>query len=299
MWPLFVPLLIAVLLFCALLFANQTTSSLKSKSSSKRGKNRTRRNLNEENDVYQSQGKRPYQEDRYVIDRHPSQNITIAILCDGHGGSECAEFIVKHLPKQLKQMLDDDENDGNIDLGQLMKVALQNVSDDWDELYPDQLPGSTVVFATIDHKARMVYVLNVGDSRGILFTKNNTSTASGPTIVGVTIDQKPEDQKHLLPSKCTVVNVFGTHRINGVLAVGRALGDNGPLTKGCISREPDVYEWAIPERSNAVLLLGCDGIFDVMTSEDAAAQSSAEQVVHEAERRNSADNLTCVRMSIR
>lgn len=54
--------------------------------------------------------------------------------------------------------------------------------------------------------------------------------------------------------------------MNGILAVSRAFGDRN--MKGAINAEPDVRERSL-ERQDEYLVLATDGLWDVMTSQEA------------------------------
>lgn len=54
--------------------------------------------------------------------------------------------------------------------------------------------------------------------------------------------------------------------MNGILAVSRAFGDRN--MKGAINAEPEVRE-RILERQDEYLVLATDGLWDVMTSQEA------------------------------
>lgn len=64
-------------------------------------------------------------------------------------------------------------------------------------------------------------------------------------------------------------------RVNGSLAVSRALGDfdykcvhgKGP-TEQLVSPEPEVYEIERSEEDDQFIILACDGIWDVMGNEE-------------------------------
>lgn len=56
--------------------------------------------------------------------------------------------------------------------------------------------------------------------------------------------------------------------VNGILAVSRAFGDRN--MKGAISAEPDVRERRL-ERHDEFLVLATDGLWDVMTSQEACS----------------------------
>ena len=107
---------------------------------------------------------------------------------------------------------------------------------------------------------------NAGDSRTVL-SKNGTA-------VELSQDHKPEDVNEMR----RIQNAGGfveDGRVNGMLALSRALGDfeykNNPMFKPkdqVVSPFPDVK--IVPITSDAqFVLLACDGIWDVKTSQEA------------------------------
>jgi hypothetical protein len=55
--------------------------------------------------------------------------------------------------------------------------------------------------------------------------------------------------------------------VNGLLAVSRALGDT--FLDKFVSHEPDLHEVNLHETEQSVLILACDGLWDVVKDEDA------------------------------
>lgn len=123
--------------------------------------------------------------------------------------------------------------------------------------------GSTAVACLIS--PTHVYLINCGDSRAISVCDNQ--------IILNTLDHKP-----INPAERERIHAAGgsvmIQRVNGSLAVSRALGDyeyksvegKGPCEQ-LVSPEPEIY---IHERTDKdeFVVLACDGIWDVMTNED-------------------------------
>jgi serine/threonine protein phosphatase PrpC len=122
---------------------------------------------------------------------------------------------------------------------------------------------SSTACITSDH----VVFANLGDSRALL--------SSGGQVVFATSDHKPED-----PSEkdriCDAGGYVLRGRVNGCLAVARAFGDfqfkdqNADQPLQMVSPCPDITFVDRNHDDDEFVLICCDGIFDVMTSEDAA-----------------------------
>ncbi|XP_063040340.1 protein phosphatase 1A isoform X2 [Engraulis encrasicolus] len=124
--------------------------------------------------------------------------------------------------------------------------------------------GSTAVCAMVS--PTHVYFINCGDSRGLLSRAGD--------VHFFTQDHKPSNPAE----KERIQNAGGSvmiQRVNGSLAVSRALGDfdykcvhgKGP-TEQLVSPEPEVcaIERSVPH--DEFIVLACDGIWDVMANEE-------------------------------
>ena len=123
--------------------------------------------------------------------------------------------------------------------------------------------GTTVVCVLIS--PTQIYFANCGDSRAVLSRNGRVAFA--------TQDHKPTNPTE----KERIQNAGGSvmiQRVNGALAVSRALGDfeyKSSDSKGqcdqLVSPEPDV---TAEDRSDGdeFIVLACDGIWDVMTNEE-------------------------------
>jgi protein phosphatase 1B len=123
--------------------------------------------------------------------------------------------------------------------------------------------GSTAVACLITPSH--TYLINCGDSRAIL-------VSGGECVLG-TYDHKPINPCE----RERIENAGGSvmiQRVNGSLAVSRALGDfeyknvegRGPCEQ-LVSPEPECYVRQRSERDEFIVL-ACDGIWDVMSNND-------------------------------
>lgn len=93
-------------------------------------------------------------------------------------------------------------------------------------------------------------------------------------------------------------------RVNGQLAVSRAFGDKS--LKSHLRSDPDILDMNIDANCD-ILILGSDGIWKVMTNQDAVdiarrvkdPQKAAEQLTAEALNRDSKDDISCVVVRLR
>ena len=154
--------------------------------------------------------------------------------------------------------------------------------------------GSTAIGCLIDPDR--VYFLNVGDSRGILVSTDGR-------ILLATKDHKPSKHHNMREyffcfiyrltfffirsgdqaERQRIQEAGGTvliQRVNGSLAVSRALGDfeyknnaNRRPDQQLVSPEPEITVYPQHSTTNeqiAFIVLACDGIWDVMSNEELA-----------------------------
>lgn len=182
---------------------------------------------------------------------------------DGHAGVKVSEHCAKHL---LDCILDTDEFRKK-SFVQGIRTGFLNLDENMRNI-PDlsqgvDRSGTTAVCAFISPEN--VYIANCGDSRAIL-------CRNGMPIFST------QDHKPILPGeKERILNAGGSvmiQRINGSLAVSRALGDydyKNVQDKGqceqLVSPEPEIF-CLDRDPADEFLILACDGIWDVMTNED-------------------------------
>ncbi|KAA3489844.1 putative aarF domain-containing protein kinase chloroplastic-like isoform X8 [Gossypium australe] len=151
--------------------------------------------------------------------------------------------------------------------------------------------GSTASTAIL--VGNRLLVANVGDSRAVI--------CRGGNAIAVSRDHKPDqsDERQRIENAGGFVMWAGTWRVGGVLAVSRAFGDRH--LKQYVVADPEIQEEKI-DNSLEFLILASDGLWDVVSNEEAVAmikpiqdpEQAAKQLMQEAYQRGSADNITCV-----
>jgi len=254
---------------------------------------------------------------------------------DGHGGNDCSKFLALELHNYIRDQLEQDVKDfcaaldskaqEPVDVDKLVVNALKKAFAEADAAFlnkSESTAGSTAIAALL--VGRRLYVSNLGDSRCVL--------CRGTQAVPLSIDHKP----HLESETERIKKAGGfvlNKRVMGELAVSRAFGDrwlkvfeksgdqdNGIEMEGnpgegegdgwiCELKEPLVI--SEPEiqvtdigPDDHFIILACDGLYDVMTSQEAVnfvyAQLAdhndmavaAQHLVDEAVRKRSRDNVT-------
>ncbi|XP_065314080.1 probable protein phosphatase 2C T23F11.1 isoform X2 [Gordionus sp. m RMFG-2023] len=205
---------------------------------------------------------------------------------DGHGGNRTAEYSSHHLVQKIVER--SEYGEGNIQ--QAIENAYLELDDEMrhcEELKNDK-SGTTAICVII--KNSKLYCANVGDSRGIICIKGIASPLS--------IDHKPSDPQEIarIESSGSFVSF---DRVNGILAMSRALGDfsfkintNLPPEKQCISPFPDVKTVDLTTSSDIdFVLLASDGIWDVLNN-----QQVADFVVSQAHQNRHKPHKICEQM---
>lgn len=249
------------------------------------------------------QGTRRTMEDQHVMMK---DGFPFFAVYDGHGGSQCAEFLRDHLHELILHHPDLQTNPEKAIFDGIMEADHQFLqrSEETNE------SGSVCAVALFTESA--VVVGNVGDaeivlcrngSPVVLTTKHNLSNNSAEMervkAVGGKIFHNRVGHPKFNPS---VVSI----------AVTRAIGDAGfkldEYTDGKPSgviAVPEVRSMALlPE--DAFLVIGCDGLWDVMTyaevidfcfrrfNSGVAAQTIAEELAQAALNKGSTDNVTAM-----
>jgi serine/threonine protein phosphatase PrpC len=237
-------------------------------------------------------GRRPSMEDCIVIHgtyRGRGQEDYFAIF-DGHGGRDSAAFAAEHLHQVLAEKLKTNNP---------VKSLREAFAETHKMIAEQKITGGTtaVVALFIGKKG---FIANVGDTRAVLCRDG--------VPLRVSLDHKPE-----LPTETMRIRKLGgtvtttynsagqaTSRVNGMLAVSRALGDT-PLHP-YVSCDPEIHGPLNlePEARNQFVVLACDGVWDVLTDEEATSivapinnpEEASRRLRDEAFARGSTDNIS-------
>ncbi|KAG1669264.1 hypothetical protein FOA52_003302 [Chlamydomonas sp. UWO 241] len=129
-----------------------------------------------------------------------------------------------------------------------------------DNVVSASMVGTTAVVALLGTKK--MWVANCGDSRAVL--------CRGGRVVQLTDDHKPEreDEAARVERAGGQVLYWNGHRVMGVLAMSRAIGDHG--LRPYVIPEPEIT--VVPRHDDDdFLLLASDGLWDVMANQEATS----------------------------
>lgn len=254
------------------------------------------------------QGWRVEMEDAHAIriDLGPSlQNCSYFAVFDGHAGDFVSKYISENLIDTILNLwLESCSNEplskSNSEKKVNEPVAVSNLTDSLELdrfeknvkegflkidsvmrdhpkfLSGEERSGTTAVTAFVSPDK--IIFANCGDSRAVLATSSSVRFG--------TYDHKPCNEEE----KKRIENAGGSvmiRRVNGSLAVSRALGDYDyknvsglPPTEQLVSAEPDL---SVIDRSDKdeFLILACDGVWDVMTNEEVVSYIHSRLLVME------------------
>ena len=243
---------------------------------------------------------RNYNEDRVsiIINMNKPKNynkkswpkISFFGIYDGHGGEGCSEYLRDNLHKLICY---DNENFPD-NIPEAIKLGFQKAENDFLNNYAlneqkeiiDRSGSCACIILLIDKK---VYIANVGDSRCLVSMEN------GKKFIEVTKDHKPNSPNEVKRIKRyggniyqteTVINNVNNLDINGKILIGpyrvlpgrlsvsRTIGDaEAKLEKyggnpNVVISEPEIFYYDLTKNDIDFFILGCDGIFDQISSNE-------------------------------
>lgn len=261
------------------------------------------------------QGFRSSMEDAHVVmdlPGLPTPHLFLAVF-DGHSGDGAAKYAEKNIVRVLRETKSWSEYCANgcedvYLLSAALKEAFISVDEEMRVEVEVGKSGTTSVVAVVT--PAHIVCANAGDSRCVLGTGGRTATKP------LSHDHKPslpEELARIDKAGGWVQYRVGGARVDGDLAVSRGLGDfkfkdNPALlpAEQKVTCVPDVVVHA-REPDDDVLLLACDGVWDVFDSDAAVnavrelyllgeedMQKIAEEVADVALEKKSEDNISVV-----
>ncbi|EEY56002.1 protein phosphatase 2C, putative [Phytophthora infestans T30-4] len=231
--------------------------------------------------VSQMQGRRPYMEDRHtaMADLNGDPKQSFYGIFDGHGGDGAANYCVQAMCQNV------------IREPTITKEPIEALKNGF--LRTDQ--EAIVVLTQGDE----IFVAHTGDSRAVLVHRSGKASV-------LTSDHKPNrpDERRRIQELGGSVVFWGVWRVEGILAVSRAIGDR--MLKPFVVAEPEVKKFTRTEEDRYVVLAS-DGVWDTVSNDDAAQlvlkyedpQTAAQRIMEEAYARGSMDNICAMVIDLR
>lgn len=218
------------------------------------------------------QGKRPSNEDQHIhllninSKNNNLNNVNFVGVFDGHGGKIVSKYLKKNLPKYFITKLDKDVYNNSRMASKYFKNVFEKLQIDLKKDHPraSNYCGSTALCG-IHFKNKkdknMLWMINVGDSRGVLCKNDNS-------VLQLTEDHKPND----INEKKRIKQLGGKIYYDGYdwrikdLSLSRAFGDIE--AKPYVSHLPQIYRYKINDNDKFVIF-ACDGLWDVLSNKKA------------------------------
>ncbi|XP_054821255.1 probable protein phosphatase 2C 27 isoform X2 [Prosopis cineraria] len=254
-------------------------------------------------------GARPYMEDTHICigdlgkkfgcDVLSEEVISFYGVFDGHGGESAAVFARDQLPRVIIE-----DADFPVELEKVVTRSFLRTDAEFAETCSlgSSLSSGTTAFTAIIF-GRSLLVANAGDCRAVLSRRGRA--------IEMSKDHKPLCMKERKRVE-SLGGFIDDDYLNGQLGVTRAIGDwhleglketserGGPL-----SAEPELKRITLT-KEDEFLIIGSDGIWDVFSNQNAVdfarrrlrehndVRRCCEEMVEEAIKRDSTDNLTVV-----
>lgn len=207
-----------------------------------------------------------------------------AAVYDGHGGAKVSQYLRARLFDLVEPVLSrlDKEPEGGgtaphaleerrKQVEQALRSAVEQVDADVLERGEWKYQGSTAVGVLLFDD--LIFSFNVGDSRAILCRSGDA--------VELTHDHKPNDPEELarvqslggtvkwhgyVDAQGDPIEPYGAYRINGNLAVARAVGDRD--SRPFVTGEPDVKAIERDYYKDEFIVIASDGLWDVFSNDE-------------------------------
>ncbi|CAD8083566.1 unnamed protein product [Paramecium primaurelia] len=215
-------------------------------------------------------------QDTYVCCAKIENNecIHLFAICDGHGehGHQVSGFIKNQLPQLVqknKMILERNSSQG-------LMIIIQGLSDMLQQSLIDiSYSGSTLVIVYVKNNKVILYCANLGDSRAVLLNRDERWR-----MKPLSRDHKPsckDEADRILANGGRIdpmmnglglfvgpLRVWTKQNVPG-LAMTRSLGDEIAHSVG-VSDKPEIMQFDL-ERSDKVIILGSDGLFEFLSNE--------------------------------
>ncbi|XP_034473306.1 protein phosphatase 1E [Drosophila innubila] len=220
---------------------------------------------------------------------------------DGHSGALSACYVTSQIPQLLAHQLQrpvpaTGSGEHNVDF---YRNAFETAFLQADERFAQKriTSGTTAVCALITGEQQL-YIAWVGDSKALLVGKRTQLQLVKPHK-----PESPDERRRIEVSGGAVIHAQGQWRVNGILNVGRSIGD---YSLEAVIAEPDFVDVQLSE-AHDFLILGTDGLWDhvpesiiVDTIYECLAEATTQLddipklLVDAAKDHDSQDNITVV-----
>lgn len=210
-------------------------------------------------------GLRDEMEDAIIV----RDDLFLYAVCDGHAGFDTSNFAsiqLPHLFEFYKNQITYEK------VGDLILNIFDDMEKELKKMRFDD--GSTLCLCLLCKDSagiQKVVTAHLGDARALIALKDGRSKE-------LTIDHKPSNRKEFERIHNQFGRLSSKNRIDGSLAVSRSIGDYSVFAVG---RDVELNGFDVGE-DDKYLIIGCDGVFDVLTNEEVALVASKASSPYEA-----------------
>mmetsp|Transcript_65232 Transcript_65232/g.121604 ORF Transcript_65232/g.121604 Transcript_65232/m.121604 type:complete len:402 (+) Transcript_65232:85-1290(+) len=260
----------------------------------------------------ETRGSRPTMEDEFVyVENFGHLRSCYVAVYDGHGGRAAVDFVKQDLHNRLLRSLYTGSDMSPFGIEESFKATFAATDEAMTQDIGTFTSGCTACSCYIRQGggAPVLYTAHVGDTRAVLCRSGKEHRLTAMS------DHKPTDWEELRRIE-GAGSVVVNKRVNGTLAVARALGDHylkaPTMLASAVSNVPDVSVVTLYDQDEFIIV-ACDGLWDVMTDQEAvefvrprlqkgteagksrkeAVEEVAEALVIAALDLGTRDNVTC------
>ena len=216
-----------------------------------------------------------------------NHKISLFAIFDGHGGKLVSDYLYNNYEKTLISILE--KNNYNIEKS--IKESFKEIDNNLEKKPNTKTIGSTATIILIDNN--ILYCANVGDSESYYISKDK--------IIKLTNLHNCNNKNEVERVKNSKGLIFG-NRVFGMLNLTRSIGDFDFKIYGVIN-EPFIYKVNLIENYSKYVILGSDGVWDVINDSDliqiekkygSLCKNFCNKIVEEAINKGSQDNISCI-----
>ena len=216
-----------------------------------------------------------------------NHKISLFAIFDGHGGKLVSDYLYNNYEKTLISILE--KNNYNIEKS--IKESFKEIDNNLEKIPNTKTIGSTATIILIDNN--ILYCANVGDSESYYISKDK--------IIKLTNLHNCNNKNEVERVKNSKGLIFG-NRVFGMLNLTRSIGDFDFKIYGVIN-EPFIYKINLIENYSKYVILGSDGVWDVINDSDliqiekkygSLCKNFCNKIVEEAINKGSQDNISCI-----
>eukprot|EP00756_Hemistasia_phaeocysticola_P004085 Hpha_TRINITY_DN12623_c0_g1::TRINITY_DN12623_c0_g1_i1::g.49855::m.49855 len=194
-----------------------------------------------------------------VMREHSSAG-ALVVVCDGHGGSECSQWVVDQLPLTFATLLQ----------SRPPRQALPDAMHDVDARFAAASARQEAISCGCCCTAVWVtpeeYVIgHLGDTRAVLARKTGSTQCSSVRLTHDHTTDSPRQREEVVARGGAMLWSQGAFRVEGQLAVTRSLGD--VAFRPGVSQEVDASVLK-RERGDSFLVVASDGLWSVMSDQE-------------------------------